>query len=99
MKKHLIATLPLMAAGVLGVAQAATEADVDNSFNPYKAGMPSFPGLSSGTVINKANVDQFKEVLGTGVYKLIKDGLFEIRSAQRRSSPSTRTTSMRPRPT
>jgi len=79
MKKHLIAMLPLMAAGVMGVAQAATDADVENSFNPYKAGMPSFPGLTAGTVINKANADQFKEVLGAGVYKLIKEGLFEIK--------------------
>lgn len=79
MKKHLIALLPLMAAGVMGVAQAATDADVENSFNPYKAGMPSFPGLTAGTVINKANVDQFKDVLGAGVYKLIKDGLFEMK--------------------
>jgi hypothetical protein len=79
MKKKLIALLPLLAAGLVGVSQAATEADVDNSFNPYKNGMPSFPGLTAGTVINKANVDQFKEALGAGVYKLIKDGLFEIK--------------------
>ncbi|UCV07052.1 DUF1329 domain-containing protein [Dechloromonas denitrificans] len=79
MKKRLIALLPLLAAGMAGVAQAATEADVDNSFNPYKAGMPSFPGLTAGTVINKANVDQFKDALGAGVYKLIKDGLFELK--------------------
>ena len=79
MKKHLIAMVPLLAAGVMGVAQAATEADVENSFNPYKAGMPSFPGLTAGTVINKANADQFKDVLGAGVYKLIKEGMFEMK--------------------
>jgi hypothetical protein len=79
MKKRLIALLPLLAAGMVGVAQAATEADVDNSFNPYKSGMPSVPGLAVGTVINKANVDQFKDALGAGVYKLIKDGSFEIK--------------------
>ncbi len=79
MKKHLIALVPMLAAGVMGAAQAATEADVDNSFNPYKSGMPSFPGLTAGTVINKANADQFKEVLGAGVYKLIKEGLFEMK--------------------
>ena len=79
MKKHLIAMVPLLAAGVMGSAQASTEADVENSFNPYKAGMPSFPGLTAGTVINKANADQFKDVLGAGVYKLIKEGLFEMK--------------------
>ncbi len=76
MKKQLIA---LLIAGLAGGAFAATEADVENSFNPYKAGMPSFPGLSAGTVISKANVEQFKDVLGAGVYKLIKDGLFEMK--------------------
>lgn len=79
MKKHLIAMVPLLAAGAMGLAQASTEADVDNSFNPYKSGMPSFAGLTAGTVINKANVDQFKDVLGAGVYKLIKEGLFEMK--------------------
>lgn len=76
MKQQLIA---LLIAGLAGSAFAATEADVDNSFNPYKAGMPSFAGLTAGTVITKANVEQFKDVLGAGVYKLIKDGLFEIK--------------------
>lgn len=79
MKKHLIAMVPLLAAGVMGSVQASTEADVENSFNPYKAGMPSFPGLTAGTVINKANADQFKDVLGAGVYKLIKEGMFEMK--------------------
>lgn len=79
MKKHLIAMVPLLAAGTMGLAQASSEADVDNSFNPYKAGMPSFAGLTAGTVINKANADQFKDVLGAGVYKLIKEGLFEMK--------------------
>ncbi|MBS1142305.1 MAG: hypothetical protein H6R13_3758 [Proteobacteria bacterium] len=79
MKKITISLLPFVAAGLVGSAFAATEADVENSFNPYKAGMPSFPGLAAGTVINKANVDQFKDVLGAGVYKLIKDGLFEMK--------------------
>ncbi|HZX31501.1 MAG TPA: DUF1329 domain-containing protein [Rhodocyclaceae bacterium] len=79
MKKHLIPLLPLAAAALVGTAQAATDADVENSFNPYKGGMPSAPGLTAGTVISKANVDQFKEVLGAGVYRLIKEGLFQIK--------------------
>ena len=45
MKQQLIA---LLIAGLAGSAFAATEADVDNSFNPYKAGMPSFAGLTAG---------------------------------------------------
>ncbi len=76
MKQKIIAAL---LAGLSVTAFAATEADVENSFNPYKAGMPSFPGLTAGTVISKANVDQFKDALGAGVYKLIKEGSFEIK--------------------
>jgi hypothetical protein len=79
MKKHLKALLPMLLAGVVGSAQAATEADVEASFNPYKAGMPSVAGLTVGTVINKTNVDQFKDALSAGVYKLVKDGSFEIK--------------------
>jgi len=79
MKKHLFATLPLFAACVAVPALAATEADVENSFNPYKSGMPSFPGLTPGMTINKTNVEQFKDVLGAGVYRLIKEGQFEMK--------------------
>ncbi|WP_306606383.1 DUF1329 domain-containing protein [Azonexus sp.] len=79
MNKSAIYLLPFLAAGFVGAAQAATEADVENSFNPYKAGMPGFAGLTAGSVINKGNVEQFKEVLGAGVYRLIKDGLFEMK--------------------
>ncbi|MCE1183159.1 MAG: DUF1329 domain-containing protein [Rhodocyclales bacterium] len=76
MKQKIIAAV---LAGLSMTAFAATDADVENSFNPYKSGMPSFPGLTAGTVISKANVDQFKDALGAGVYKLIKDGSFEIK--------------------
>ncbi len=79
MKKHMIALLPMLLAGLVGSAQGATEADVEATFNPYKAGMPSFAGLSAGTVINKANAEQFKDVLAPGVHKMLKDGLFEIK--------------------
>ena len=77
MKKTIIATtLALFAAGV---AQAATEADVENTFNPYKGGFPKVAGLSAGTVINKANADQFKDAIPAGVFKLLKEGQFEIK--------------------
>ena len=76
MKKNLIAAALL---GLALTAHAATEADLKASFNPYQSGFPSFPGLGAGTVINKGNVDQFKDVVPTGVYQLLKDGLFEIK--------------------
>ena len=78
MQKKLFKLLPVLLVTFTGIAFSATEADVDNSFNPYKNGVPTFPGLTPGITINKANVDQFKDALGTGVYKLIKDGLFQI---------------------
>ena len=79
MKKTAFSLLPLLAAGLVGSAMAATEADVENSFNPYKGGMPSAPGVTQGTVINKGNADQFKDVLAAGLYKLIKDGSTEVK--------------------
>jgi hypothetical protein len=79
MKKAMISLLPLMAAGLVGSAFAATDADVESSFNPYKAGMPAAAGVTPGTVINKANADQFKDVLSVGLHKLIKDGMFEMK--------------------
>lgn len=77
MKKSLISVL--LAAALSTSAFAVTEADVDNSFNPYKAGFPNFPGLQVGMTINKGNVDQFKDILAVGLYKLIKDGATEIK--------------------
>ena len=77
MKKTIIATtLALFAAGAV---QAATEADVENTFNPYKGGFPKAAGLNAGTVINKANADQFKDAIPAGVFKLLKEGQFEIK--------------------
>jgi hypothetical protein len=66
MNKTIIATtLALLATGF---AHAATEADVENTFNPYKGGFPKVAGLNAGTVINKANADQFKDAIsGRGV--------------------------------
>lgn len=72
-------SLALMTAGLVTTAYAATEADVEASFNPYKNGMPSVPGLAVGTVINKGNVDQFKDALAVGIYKMIKEGYYEVK--------------------
>ncbi len=71
--------LAVSLAALAGGALAATEADVEHTFNPYKGGMPSFPGLTPGMTINKANADQFKDILAASTYKLLKDGLFEMK--------------------
>ncbi len=71
----------LAAAFLVGAAgaQAATEADIESTFFPYKKGVPSFPGLTPGMTINKANVDQFKDILAAGTYKTIKEGWQDIK--------------------
>lgn len=73
MKRTLIA----LAAGLLA-ATAAQAQTTDDTFFPYRKGMPSFPGLTPGTVINKGNVDKFKDALDAANFKLIKDGWYEI---------------------
>lgn len=79
MKMKLLKLLPALLAGITSVALAATEADVENTFNPYKSGYPTYPGLTPGMTINKANVDQFKDALAVGTYKIIKAGYFEMK--------------------
>lgn len=61
------------------VATAATEEDVENSFNPYRAALPSFPGLVPGMVINKANADAFQEVLDPATLMALKRGWYDVR--------------------
>lgn len=70
-------TLIALAAGLL-TAVAAQAQTTDDTFFPYRKGLPSFPGLTPGTVINKENVDKFKDVLDAANYKLIKEGWFEM---------------------
>lgn len=71
--------LALLAAACSGLAVAATEADVEASFNPYKGGFPSFPGLAVGTLINKDNVDKFKDAMDAGLYMSVKNGWTELK--------------------
>jgi hypothetical protein len=75
-KRHYLALALLIG---VGVAQAATEADLEHSFNPYKDGFPTFPGLTAGMTINKANVEQFKDVLDAGLYLTVKNGWDELK--------------------
>ncbi|AKU11707.1 hypothetical protein AzCIB_1812 [Azoarcus sp. CIB] len=67
-------TSMLLAAGVFGAAHAATEADVDKSFGPYKSGVPTVPGVKPGTVIDKNNVDAAKGALIPSMAQFIKSG-------------------------
>lgn len=78
MNKPIKALLSILLATLGAGALAATEADVETSFNPYKAGMPSFPGLSAGMTINKGNVQKFKELFDSSTYAFIEQGSLEV---------------------
>lgn len=72
MKMRTLAAAAMLAGAA--AAHAATEADVEKSFNPYKDGFPSFPGLSAGMTIDKGNVEQFKDALDAAMYQAVKNG-------------------------
>jgi len=78
----------LLAAGLCTQALAASEADVETAFEPYKKGFPTFPGLSAGMTINKDNVDQFKDALDAGMYMVIKNGWYQIKVGETLSFPN-----------
>ena len=75
----LAVSMALVASSVTGLAYAATDADVEKSFFPYKDGTPTADGVTPGTVINKDNVEKFKDVLDEGMYQTIKNGWYEIK--------------------
>ena len=76
-----IASKMLVALCLLGgaVSLAAAEDEIEASFNPYRSGPPVFPGLIVGSVIGKANVDTFQEVLDPATYLAVKRGWYEIK--------------------
>ncbi len=60
-------------------ALAASTDELEQSFNPYRNGLPKVPGLAAGTVINKDNVEQFKDAIDPGLYLTIKKGWQDVR--------------------
>jgi Protein of unknown function (DUF1329) len=70
--------MALLAVGAVSSAFAATEADVERSFFPYKSGVPTFPGLNEGTVVSSKNVDQFKDVVDPALFDMIKRGWLDV---------------------
>ena len=57
---------------------AASPEDVDNSFYPYKNGVPTYEGVSVGTVISSTNVAQFEEILDPAMFEQVSSGWLEI---------------------
>lgn len=76
-RRKLAITIALM--GTTFVSYAATEAYVDQAFNPYKNGAPNIQGLTPGTVINKTNLAQFEKYIDKGNAFAIKNGWYEIK--------------------
>ncbi len=72
-----------------GMAHAVDEAVIQKSFYPYKDWTPTFEGYEPGMVINKGNVEKFKPILDEALYKFIKDGWVEIKTAPTTSMPLT----------
>ena len=63
-----------------GTAMAAeNDPVIQNSFYPYAKETPSHAGLSAGTVINKANVAQFKDIVDPAFYGFIEKGWVELK--------------------
>jgi len=78
MMRKLLLSAALSASVVSVGAFSATQADVDNSFYPYKNSVPTFPGLTAGTVVNSGNVAQFKDALDPEMYGAIEKGWTEV---------------------
>jgi hypothetical protein len=72
----------LLLALVSNLAFAVTNEDIEASFNPYKKGMPTIPGYTAGMVINKSNVDTFKDYLDPATFALVADGSLELTTEQ-----------------
>ena len=60
-------------------AQAASEQDLQNSFDPYAKGFPQFPGVKPGLVIDKTNLEHYKEILDPGLQYVIQNDWHQIK--------------------
>ena len=86
--KHLVVSV-LTGIGVLlsSAAQSWDLEDLEQSFYPYKDGVPSLTGYSPGVVIDKSNVEQFKDALDPGMYAHVTDGWTTMQTAPTRDFP------------
>jgi len=76
--KKLMIGLALSGSLAAGMTQAATADDVETSFYPYKSGVPSFNGLSTGMTINSGNVGQFESIIDPELFKQIQNGWMDM---------------------
>ncbi len=78
----------VLATLAMGTAYAATDAEMEAFLNPYAKGFPTAPGVKEGVVIDKGNVDQFKDVLAPRVYDQIKAGNASITVGKQLTAPA-----------
>lgn len=60
------------------MAFAASPEDVENSFYPYRGGVPTYAGLAPGMTIDASNAAQFEDVLDPALYDHVKSGWVAI---------------------
>ncbi|WP_027716144.1 DUF1329 domain-containing protein [Desulfuromonas sp. TF] len=77
MRNQIILNLMYLTLAVT-TALAATEADLEKTFYPYKSGVPSAAGITPGMVINASNWQVAKDVLPEEILTYIKDGDYVI---------------------
>lgn len=79
MFKKTLLSVALSSMALMSVsAQAATQQDLENSFYPYKKGLPQVAGVAPGMVISQGNVDSVKELLDPAMYQFVKNGDYTI---------------------
>ncbi|WP_027716174.1 DUF1329 domain-containing protein [Desulfuromonas sp. TF] len=78
MMKRFFALLATGLIAMAGTAQAASDADVENSLSPYKNFSYDTTKIKPGMVINKDNVEKVKEYLDPAMYQFIQKGWYEI---------------------
>lgn len=62
-----------------GVTYADADAQIGQSFFPYKDAVPSYEGLEAGMTITSSTAGDFKDVLDPAMYDYISSGMYEMR--------------------
>ena len=78
MKLKMIAGALLMTSW-LTITYGDSQAEIDQSFFPYKDGVPTYEGLEAGMTITSSNAGDFKDVLDPAMYDYIASGMYEMR--------------------
>ncbi|MCU7930764.1 MAG: DUF1329 domain-containing protein [Candidatus Thiodiazotropha sp. (ex Codakia rugifera)] len=68
----------LMSSTVFG---AMDDAVIEQSFYPYKNGLPTADGYDPGVEITQQNVDSYKAILDDFMYRYIKQGWYTIKTS------------------